>query len=68
MGLHLLGMFNLCEVCDWERKKGGVGKRAVGHYKILGERLVFNISSLLTPTLEGKKHQLLVIEDNTDYS
>ena len=46
----------------------GVNKKAVVHCKVWRERLFFNISSLLTPSLGGKKHWLLVIEDSTDFS
>ena len=49
-------------------KKGGVCKKAVACSKILGERLLFDISSPSTPTFVGKKHWLLVIEDSTDFT
>ena len=34
--------------------------------RILGERLFFHISSLLTPTLGGKKHWLLAVEESME--
>ena len=36
--------------------------------KILGERIFFDIILSLTTTSGGKKHQLLVMEDSTDYA
>ena len=44
-----------------------MNKKTVEHSKILGERLFFDISSPLTPTLWSKKHWLLVIEESMDY-
>ena len=48
-------------------KKIGVSKKTVDCSKVLGERLFFDISSPSTPTFEGKKHWLLVVEDSRDY-
>ena len=68
MGLYLTVLFNPFENCTLGKtKKGGVSKRAVDHSKILGERLLFDISSPSTPTFGGKKHWLLVLEDSTEW-
>ena len=62
------GLLHPCEDCALGKaKKGNVDKKAVDHSKVLEERLFFDISLLLTPTLGGKNHWLLVIEDGTDY-
>ena len=67
MGLHLTGAFNPCEGCALGKaKKGRVHIRDVEHSKILGERLIFDISSPSTFTFRGKKYWLLVIKDSTD--
>ena len=59
MGLHLTGMFKPCEDCAFEKsKKGSKSKMAVENSKIMGERLLFNTSKPLTPTLGDKKHWL----------
>ena len=64
-----MGMFNSYEDCALGKaKKGTVHKKAVECSKILGERLFFDISSPLTPTVGGKKHWLLVMEDSSDYA
>ena len=49
-------------------KKGGINKKATECSNILGGQPLFDISSLLNPTFEGKKHWLLVIEDSTDFA
>ena len=51
MGTHLTSTFKQCEDCTLEKdKKGGVCKMAVSWSKILGESLLFDISSPSTPT------------------
>ena len=68
MGIQLTGTFKLHE--DWalgKAKKGRVSKKAVACWKILGQRLFFDISSPPTPIFGGKKHWLLAIEDSPDY-
>ena len=42
-------------------------QKAVVHWKNLGDRLVLDISLPSTPTIRGKKHWLLVMEDSTKY-
>ena len=68
MDLLLIGTFNPCEDCSsGKAKESRVNKKAVEHFKILGETLFFDITSPSTSTFGGKKHWLLVIEDCTDY-
>ena len=69
MGIQVTGTFKHSEDCALEKaKNSGVSKMAVALSKILGERLFLDISSPLTPTLGGKKHWLLVVEDSRNYS
>ena len=49
-------------------KEGCISKMVVVHFKILGERLFFDISSPFTPTFRGKRHLLLDIKDSIFYS
>ena len=56
MGVQLTGTF----------KQGWVSKKAVVCSKILGERLIFDISSPLTQTFHSKKYWFLAVEDSID--
>ena len=56
MRLNLTGTFKLHENYDWGKaKKGCISKKAVECFKILRERLFFDIGSPLIPTFDEKK-------------
>ena len=67
IGCHLTGMFNSFDHCALGKAIRAASVRWQ-YSKILGQRLFFNISSPLTPTLGDKKHWLLIVEDNINYA
>ena len=69
MGIQVPGTIKPCD--DYalgKAKQCGVSKKAVAQSKILEERLFFDISTCSTPTFEGKKHWLLVMDDSSNYA
>ena len=64
MGIKVTGTFKAYEDSTLGKaKQQGVSKKTVTQSKPLEERLFFNISLPSTPTLGGKKHWLLVVND-----
>ena len=55
MGIVLTGICRPCENCALGKAKCYIGKKAVVHSTILGQKLFFDMSSPLTPTFGGKK-------------
>ena len=69
MDIEVTDSFKQCEDCTLRKVNiGRVCKKAVGHLKISGKRLFFNISSLLNPTFGGNKHFLLILKDSVEYT
>ena len=69
LSIQVTSTFKLCE--DFALHKANqcaVSKKDVPQMQILGEGLIFNISSPSTPTFDRKLHWLLVIEDCSNYS
>ena len=49
-------------------KKTEIGRMAVLHSMVKEQWLFIDISLPLTAIMDGKKHWLLVVEDDTDYA
>ena len=63
-----MGMFKPCKDCTLGKaKQHAVSKKAAPCSKILGEKLFFDISTPSTPSVGGKRHWLLVIDNSSDY-
>ena len=66
--IQVTGTFEPCEDCTLGKaKQRAMSKKAVPRSQILGEWLFFDISSSSTPTFDGKRHWLLVIDGRSDY-
>ena len=69
MGLQLIGKFESYKsVAQRKAQKAGVNKMTVPHSTDKDERLFINIGSPSTASIGGKKHQLLIVENNADYT
>ena len=68
LGIQVTSMFKPCEDCTLgNAKQCAVSKKALPCSKVLGERLLFDISCPSTLTFGGKWHWLLIVDDSSDY-
>ena len=67
MGIEVTGIFKPCKECALGKAKMGVIRKKAVAFSIFLKRLFFNISFPSTPTFGGKKHWLLIVEDNINY-
>ena len=68
LGIQVTGMFKWHDNCVLGKaKQYAVSKKAVPCWKILGDRLFFDISSPSTSTFGGKQHWLLIMDNSISY-
>lgn len=69
MGYQVVGTYHPCESCLMAKaRQANVNKLPTQRSTIKGERLFIDISSPNTPSLGGKTHWLLIVDDCTGYT